>query len=663
MENNSFKTKDNLAKHLFTALKRRWILSSILFTLTLIMAVTLVANIEAIKYITSLLVAKSVLDSTDDPDKLLDILKKQIDPKDWSLIEGYLKDFIANKLDKKQLVNDMIHGFFYDYVEYDGSEVIVIIAGLNNLRLSLFDLAFFMIGDILVVVAISYASFIISSYISESYETYLKRELMNRLIDQDINFFNKNKVGQIANVLVKDIHMISKNVKEGPFIYSLSVSSILLCAIEMFILNWKLALSVFGLLFICGVLVVIFAFATNIFTKRIEGFAKDIDHKTSEKIYSIRLIKSSGSFDMEKEHYKKDTKKVEKKNKSKSYLSEIPSTIILGGIGSFAMASVIFGVFLFYDNSQTLISIISAFTTGVVVMTLPLLQLRQVIYDVPSCKIAADNISFILEQDIEINKHEPQLFEEQFKVAKLKKIGFSYPESEKVLFKNLDISFEKGKRYAFVGPTGSGKSTIAKLMLRFYDPTMGEIIINEKYNLKSLNLKSWLDKVGYVDQEPQILSGTILNNVKYGLENISKEQVIDACKKAKLHSLIESWPDGYDTILFERGSQLSGGQKQRLVIARLILKDPEILILDEATSALDNIVEREIQTELEKLMVNRTTISIAHRLSTIKNFDVIYVIEPGVGIIQQGTYDELIKVEGLFKSLYNANEQNKKSNG
>ncbi|AKU79373.1 ABC transporter ATP-binding protein [Spiroplasma turonicum] len=656
MEKNQFKTKDNLAMHLYSALKRRWILSSFLFILTILMAITLVANIEAIKYITSLLVAKSVVDSTDDPDKLLDILRRQMSEEEWSFIGPYIKNWIANNLDKTKLINDMIHTFFYDYVEFDGQEVV---ANIFNLKLSLFDLAFFMIGDILVVVAISYMAFVISSHISESYETYLKRELMGRLIDQDIHFFNENKVGQIAGVLVKDVHVISKNIKEGPFIYSLSVSSIVLCAIEMFIINWKLALSVFGLLVICGVLVVIFALSTNIFTKRIEKYSKDIDNKTSEKIYSIRLIKSSGSFDLEKKQYVEDTKKVDKKNKKKSYLSEIPSTIILGGIGSFAMASVIFGVFLFYSNSQTLISIISAFTTGVVVMTLPLLQLRQVIYDVPACKISADNVSFILNKEILINKHEKLLFQEEFKNAEFKNVVFSYPDSEKIIFNNVNLKFEKGKRYAFVGPTGSGKSTVAKLLLRFYDPKAGEIKVNGKHDLKNLNLKSWLNKIGYVDQEPQILSGTIYDNVRYGLENVSEESIVEACKKAKLHNLIESWEDGYDTVLFERGSQLSGGQKQRLVIARLLLKNPEILILDEATSALDNIVESEIQKELEKLMINRTTVSIAHRLSTIKNFDVIYVIQPDVGIVQTGTYDELLKVDGLFKSLYNASLNSK----
>ncbi|AKX33791.1 ABC transporter ATP-binding protein/permease [Spiroplasma litorale] len=658
MEKNvKFGKKDNLTKHVFIALKRRWILSTILFILTIFMALTLVANIEAIKFITSLLVSKSILDSTDDMDKLIDIFKKQIKSEaEKQLFEYYIRSFLENGFDKKQLINDLIHGFFYDYIEYDGNEVL---ANFWGMKVNLFSLAFFMIGDILVVVGISYLGFVISSYISESYETHLKRSLMNKLIDQDMHFFNENKIGQIAGVFVKDVHIITKNIKEGPFIYSLSCTSIVFSAIEMFLLNWKLALSVFGLLAICGVLVVIFAFSTNIFTKKIDKYSKDIDNKTSEKIYTIRLIKSTGSFDMEKDNYKKQTKNVDKKNKIKSYLSEIPSTIILGGIGSFAMASVIFGVFLFYNNSQTLISIISAFTTGVVVMTLPLLQLRQVIYDVPSCKIAADNISHILDQDITINKNEKEIFKEKFNSATFKNISFSYPDSDKLLFEDLNINFEKGKRYAFVGPTGSGKSTIAKLMLRFYDPKKGEVVINNKYNLKSLNLKSWLDKIGYVDQEPQILSGTIYDNVKYGLEGITNEQIIDACKKAKLHNLIESWPDGYETVLFERGSQLSGGQKQRLVIARLILKDPEILILDEATSALDNIVEREIQKELEKLMVDRTTISIAHRLSTIESFDVIYVIEPNVGIVQKGTYSELIKQDGLFKSLYNATEHKK----
>ncbi|ARU91388.1 ABC transporter ATP-binding protein [Spiroplasma clarkii] len=237
----------------------------------------------------------------------------------------------------------------------------------------------------------------------------------------------------------------------------------------------------------------------------------------------------------------------------------------------------------------------------------------------------------------------------------LKDIVFKYPEDpSKTVLPAFNFTFKKGKSYAFVGETGSGKSTISKLLLRFYDPTEGQILINGDTNLKDVKLKSYLDLVGYVEQEPQIIFGTVKDNIKYTTPWKTDEEIIAAAKKVNLHDLIMSWPHQYDTILGERGFMLSGGQKQRLVIARMFLKDPQVLILDEATSALDNIVEKEVQAELEKLMVGRTSVSIAHRLSTIKNCDQIIVLAPGQGVVQVGAFDELRNQPGHFKNLYEA---------
>ncbi|WP_342275102.1 ATP-binding cassette domain-containing protein [Spiroplasma endosymbiont of Cantharis lateralis] len=228
-------------------------------------------------------------------------------------------------------------------------------------------------------------------------------------------------------------------------------------------------------------------------------------------------------------------------------------------------------------------------------MIFPIMQLRQVISAVHNARISANNVSELLKSEITIEK-----FNEKNNSTELKNIDFMYPDTDKHVIKDLNVTLVKGKKYVFVGPTGSGKSTIAKLLLRFYDPHQGEILINNKMKLKDLNMKAWLDKIGYVDQQSQILSSTIFENVAYGLENKSNEEIIEAGKKAKIHELIMQWSNQYETILSEREAQLSGGQKQRLVIARLILKNLEILILDETTSALDSIVKSEIQKEVRK---------------------------------------------------------------
>ncbi|WP_339033552.1 ABC transporter ATP-binding protein [Spiroplasma endosymbiont of Cantharis rufa] len=639
--------KVELYSHLFQAMKNKKFLTFLMLTLTISIALLFIWNIKAIELITALLVSKSVLDSmqsinTTDIYEIVQEIGLQITQEE-------LEQILSAISLGSNVYEQIIQKFFYDFVYYDGNKLYIKILG-GDFRL--FTLAYSMIVDVIFVVILSYLNFIVSGYIAQAYENQLKGKLINKIVDQDLNYFNSNKAGQLISTIVKDSSIVSSFIKEAPIIYLLSTVTILFSAILMFNISWKLALCVFGLLLAFMIIIFITILISNRATKKISKITQNLDNDISEKIYSIRLIKSMGTFKHEKNHFNEMIERVSKKEKKKFFASEVPSALIIGGIGSFSMASIIFGVFLFYNNTQSLISIITAFTTGVIVMTIPIMQLRQVISAVPHARISANNVSEILKSEITIEKFNEKEINEKINSIELKNIDFMYPDTDKHVIKDLNVTLVKGKKYAFVGPTGSGKSTIAKLLLRFYDPQQGEILINNKIKLKDLNLKSWLDKIGYVDQEPQILSGTIFENVAYGLENKTNEEIIEACKKAKMHELIMQWPNQYETILSERGAQLSGGQKQRLVIARLILKNPEILILDEATSALDNIVESEIQKELEKLMEGRTTISIAHRLSTIKNFDEIYVLEQDKGIVETGNFEKLISIEGLFKTLY-----------
>ncbi|AOG60299.1 ABC transporter ATP-binding protein [Spiroplasma helicoides] len=647
MVNQEFKIKGPrfLLGHTLKALKRKKITSIIMIAINLVIALLLIINIKIIEDVTALLVSKSILDAGADTNKIEEILKSI--GKSQQEIDMFMQ--ALGTVDRDQLLMAIINEFFYDFVHYSDGGLYIEVLGMQY---NLFSFAFTMIGDLMIVILLSYIVFVMSGWIAQSYETYIRRQVINKLIDQDLHYFSENKTNELVSTLVKDTRVLASFIKEAPATYIRSISTIIASAAVMFSIDWKLAACVFGLLVVCLTGVMVSAKISARSTRNIQKLTQSAENEMSEKVYSIRLIKSSGTFEKEKDYFQDLNKVVDKKNKVKLFISEVSSALIIGGIGSFSMASVIFGVFLYHDQSQTLISIITSFSSGVIVMTLPLIQSRQTISEAPNAKISGENIVKLLTSEIYIDKHQKQVFDQKVDCINFKKVSFSYPDSDKKIIKNLNIKLERGKKYAFVGPTGSGKSTIAKLLLRFYDTTEGSLIINNNINIKDLNLKSWLDKVGYVDQEPQILSGTIFENIKYGLENISEEQVIDAAKKAKLHDLIMTWEEGYNTVLFERGSQLSGGQKQRLVIARLILKNPEVLILDEATSALDNIVEKEIQEELEKLMVGRTTVSIAHRLSTIKTFDEIFVIEPNVGVVQSGSYEKLINEQGLFKVLY-----------
>lgn len=228
-------------------------------------------------------------------------------------------------------------------------------------------------------------------------------------------------------------------------------------------------------------------------------------------------------------------------------------------------------------------------------------------------------------------------------------VSFSYNADEPVL-ENENIHIDAGKSIALVGPSGGGKTTICSLLPRFYDVCEGSITIDGK-DIRSLTLNSLRKAIGIVQQDVYLFTGSILENIAYGRPDASKEEIIDAAKKANIHDFIMSLPDVYDTYVGERGTRLSGGQKQRISIARVFLKDPKILILDEATSALDNESERHIQKSLEELAKNRTCITIAHRLSTIRHADEIIVIGEN-GMEERGTHEQLLKENGVYANYY-----------
>jgi ATP-binding cassette subfamily B protein len=233
--------------------------------------------------------------------------------------------------------------------------------------------------------------------------------------------------------------------------------------------------------------------------------------------------------------------------------------------------------------------------------------------------------------------------------VELKNVSFAYPNRSSVI-ENLSLHIPAGKTIAIVGATGSGKSTIVKLLLRFYEVQSGTITL-EDLNIKDLHLADLRRAIGLVSQDVFLFHGSVQENIAYGSPDASVEDVISAATIAEAHDFISQLPQGYDTIVGERGQKLSGGQRQRIAIARSVLKNPPILILDEATSAVDNETEAAIQRSLDKITVNRTTIAIAHRLSTIRNAHQIYVMDAGK-IVEAGTHEELLALNGIYTSLW-----------
>lgn len=280
----------------------------------------------------------------------------------------------------------------------------------------------------------------------------------------------------------------------------------------------------------------------------------------------------------------------------------------------------------------------------------PIQQLISLQPQLQEAYVASDRLGEILDLDIE-KTNERNTIKKDNLVGKfeVKELDFRYGTREQVL-KNISFDIEPGETVAFVGESGSGKTTMAKLLLKYYLPEKGEILIDD-YNIKDISYESLRSRIGYVPQDVFLFSGTIRENIAFGMNNVSMEEIIDAAKKAKVHYFINELPLRYETLVGERGSNLSGGQKQRIAIARAILKDPDILILDEATSNLDTRTEQAIHNTIDDVSKGITTIIIAHRLSTIRSCDKIIVLHDGE-IVEMGSHKQLFTLQGNYYNLW-----------
>ena len=282
----------------------------------------------------------------------------------------------------------------------------------------------------------------------------------------------------------------------------------------------------------------------------------------------------------------------------------------------------------------------------------PMKKLSNVFNELQNGLASADRVFSILDTKSDIiNVPDATHVDNLEKEIIFKDLSFHYGNKDEQVLKNINFSISSGQIIALVGPSGAGKSTLVDLIPRFYDTTKGSIFIDDN-NIKEIDINSLRSLMGIVTQETFLFNDTVRANISYGVESLSDDIIKDAAIAANAHEFIKKLPDGYETIIGERGVSLSGGQRQRIAIARAIVKNPPILILDEATSSLDTESEKKVQQAIEKLMRNRTVIVIAHRLSTVHNADKIIVLDKGE-IIDEGSHDELINRDGIYKQLHN----------
>ena len=479
--------------------------------------------------------------------------------------------------------------------------------------------------------------------------TDFRIKLFRHLHTLSLSFFVKRRTGEIVSRMTNDITTIENIVTDLP-------ATLLQQSIRLFggiiiitYMNWKLT----GLILVLAPILVVFA---RTFGRRLKKLSTEIQDKLAvsttileENISCIQVVKS---FVREKLENKRFSDALEDSYQS-AKKRVIISSFFGPSIGFIAFSTSL--ILLWYGGREVILGAISpgeliAFILYATIIAGPMGSFARLYARVQEGIGASKRVFEILDIkgevcDILDAKPIPELTGK----VEFDNVRFHYREDQEII-KGICFSVEPGQTVALVGPSGAGKSTLVQLLHRFYDPVVGEIRI-DGIPLQSVQLASYWQQIGIVPQETILFGGTILENIEYAKPGVTKEELIKAAKAANAHNFIMECPDGYETVVGEKGIRLSAGQRQRIAIARAILKNPHILILDEATSALDNESELLIQDALERLMKGRTSFIIAHRLSTIHNADRIIVMDRGQ-LVESGTHAQLMEKEGLYHKLY-----------
>ncbi|MEO6884020.1 MAG: ABC transporter ATP-binding protein [Bacteroidia bacterium] len=480
-----------------------------------------------------------------------------------------------------------------------------------------------------------------------------RNAIFKKSLDLPLSYYSEERKGDIMSRITTDVQEIEWSIMSSLEMIFRDPFNIVIFLATLIFMSPQLSLFVFVLLPITGGLIALIGKSL----KRTSAQAKEklgtLFSIMEETLGGLRIIKGFNAEKMVGEKFQKENQgytrlmiKTYRKVDLSSPMSEFLGTLVM-------MVVMYFGGKLVLSPAQTLKP--SEFIDYVIIFSQiipPAKSLTTAYYNVQKGLASIDRINKILDAEISIRENEnpTSITTFQQEIA-YKNVSFAYRKGDTGwVLRNINLKIEKGKTIALVGQSGSGKSTMADMLPRFYDIDEGDILI-DNHPIKNLKIKDLRALMGIVTQESILFNDTIFNNIAFGMQNVTEEKVIEAAKIANAHDFIMQTENGYLSNIGDRGSKLSGGQRQRLSIARAVLKNPPILILDEATSALDTESERLVQDALNKLMKNRTSLVIAHRLSTIQHADEIIVLQKGE-IIERGNHAVLLAKNGAYKKLY-----------
>ena len=512
----------------------------------------------------------------------------------------------------------------------------------------------FLGGVMIILVAVQcFSNYFIGNYghvMGAKIEYNMRKEIFEHYQKLSFSFYDNQKVGQLMSRITNDLFDITELLHHGPedvvisFIKFAGTLSILAW------MNWRLALAAFVLI------PVMFVYAYILNKKMKRAFktnrekVADINARIEDNLSGIRVVKSFANEEIEREKFMEGNRGfLDSKKNSYFYMGQYHAGLT-AFITMITVVVIVVGAVLLSNGTMNAPDLIT-FLLYISNFTEPVQKLINFTEQFQNGITGYERFREILSIDPEIKECENPVEAKDIRgEVVFDDVGFRYEEGQEKVLSHVSLKVNAGEYVALVGTSGAGKTTLCSLIPRFYEVTFGTILLDgidvRKYTLSSLR-----KSIGVVQQDVYLFAGTVLDNIRYGNVEATREEVIQAAKDANAHEFIMGLPQGYDTNIGQRGVKLSGGQKQRLSIARVFLKNPPVLIFDEATSALDNESEKVVQESLEKLAKNRTTFVIAHRLSTIRNAQRILVLTEE-GISEEGSHEELMKKHGVYYNLY-----------
>ncbi len=512
----------------------------------------------------------------------------------------------------------------------------------------------FLGGVMIILVAVQcFSNYFIGNYghvMGAKIEYNMRKEIFEHYQKLSFSFYDNQKVGQLMSRITNDLFDITELLHHGPenvvisFIKFAGTLSILAW------MNWRLALAAFVLI------PVMFVYAYILNKKMKRAFktnrekVADINARIEDNLSGIRVVKSFANEEIEREKFMEGNRGfLDSKKNSYFYMGQYHAGLT-AFITMITVVVIVVGAVLLSNGTMNAPDLIT-FLLYISNFTEPVQKLINFTEQFQNGITGYERFREILSIDPEIKECENPVEAKDIRgEVVFDDVGFRYEEGQEKVLSHVSLKVNAGEYVALVGTSGAGKTTLCSLIPRFYEVTFGTILLDgidvRKYTLSSLR-----KSIGVVQQDVYLFAGTVLDNIRYGKVEATREEVIQAAKDANAHEFIMGLPQGYDTNIGQRGVKLSGGQKQRLSIARVFLKNPPVLIFDEATSALDNESEKVVQESLEKLAKNRTTFVIAHRLSTIRNAQRILVLTEE-GISEEGSHEELMKKHGVYYNLY-----------